>query len=208
MLNAKFFCDRLVFFSTRVMFVGALVVSVLYPASADANRLEDAIYATARSSENHALAQSIYSGNIHRSWGYDTEQGAIDVAMSGCLASESFMRSRQTGCRIVVLNGNYVNDPLFNIEFPVDIDVIDGISGRTTSLRGSIMVNDFYEREASGVVSAGGRELCTFDLRWRRSGYRVSASCLGYGSAETFSDRTARWTFEFEESEILIRPDF
>ena len=213
MLNAKFFCDRLVFFSTRVMFVGALVVSLLSPASAYANRLESAIQEVVRLEPHHALVQSGYMGAFGVARG-DTAQDAIDAATQRCLNDEAPFRSRATGCQLVVLDGNYVGQPVFDIRMPVEINVYDAVSGNNSNLSDFVLIVDNYENRSEVYVMSDGREICSGHLRWRRvglyrvAGYRLSMDCLGYDDRQSFRVRTTEWRLEFQQSTITVSPDF
>lgn len=173
-----------------------------------ANELEDAIQTVARSDQHHALAQGTLSGSWGSVWGRATQQAAIDGAMQRCIQDEAHFTPSVTSCQIVVLDGYFVNRPQFTISIPVDVNIVDGVSGRTTDLRGSIVVDDFYERRPTGVVVADGREICNFDMRWRASDYRVSVQCLGYGTSDMVNYYTPQWTFEFEQSTLTLAPNW
>lgn len=193
----------------KIYFVGVMIMASVVTTGVHAeNRLDGYLADYMLSSENRAFAQSTATGYINWVANKTNIDEAARAALNGCRNSEARYRTNRSTCRLVLVNDEYVNQPSYNIVMPSRITITDAISGNESVLEGEVIINDFYERDFSGELHAGGRHLCNFAGRWNARGYRINAACLDYSSNADFSGDNANWVFSFNESTIAVEPYF
>lgn len=197
-------------FSLRFV-ASALWMTVVSVGPASGTRIEDAMRDLAAKPRHHAMAQSSYVGNYHWVWGKPSRSQAEAEALDACRQREE-ARVR-SACRIVFVDGRATGRLALNLDFPAEVEIYDGSTGRVTSSSGRVVVRNYYTNDGQFLLKlSNGREICSGNIQFTRGiagvRIRIGGQCFDIEGSGQYELWRKQWRIDFGNSYVEVRRAF
>jgi hypothetical protein len=188
--------------------VTIVAASTIFATTAQADRLNDILAASAAKPTNSAIVQGLTNAYTWTQWNMSTVEEAKRLAVSNC------QKTVTDGCQIVAVNGKFNGRERRTFAIPASIVVFDHVSGSKQTMSG-VLRRTNADAEVSGfqLQTVAGKTLCSGSATYAGKSwlgvpqFSASGNCFGQKASQTAGgdQKTIRWDYGGSYIEITLR---